>query len=253
MKQMMRVCGNEAQLPGLKRAIAYMLSVAITVNVLPTNPSGTVKRFTNPWGGRTASARPSEPTKNDLIPAISLSSKVIEYVDKTLDDVHRKQSHAEAVKTKPVARQYNIKRAEENLKPVVCDVSNVTNISNLSVDEMKETFKGTWLEGKEEDLYNFEHEYGINVFFMYGVSTLESGRGTSPLARNRQNYYGANVDRNWEDWNDSTNYFCDFMTRLYIAKDNTSVQGIGPIYCPPNPSWADEVETIMMDLYESVK
>lgn len=58
MEQMMRVCGNEAQLPGLKRAIAYMLSVAIAVNVLPTNPSGTVKRFTNPWGGTNSQCSP---------------------------------------------------------------------------------------------------------------------------------------------------------------------------------------------------
>lgn len=251
---MMRVCGNEAQLPGLKRAIAYMLSVAIAVNILPVDPSRTVKRFTNPWGGRAVSAHPSEPTKTiDLLPAISVTNKVIEYVDATLDDVRRQQLHAEAVRTKPVARQYDIKRAEENLKPIVCDVTDVTNISNLTVDKMKETFKGTWLEGKEEDLYNFEHEYNINAFFIYGVSTLESGRGTSPLARNRQNYYGANIDRYWDDWNDSTDYFCDFMTRLYIDKDNTSVQGIGPVYCPPNPSWADEVETIMMGLYETAK
>lgn len=201
------------------------------------------------------SAHPVAETKTEhsILPMASITARTVEYVNTMMEDVQRQKLHAEAVKTGQVTRQYDIERAEENLKPAVCDVTNITNISNLSVDEMKQTFRGTWLEGKEEDLYYFERTYGINVFFIYAVSTLESGRGKSPLARNRQNYYGANLDRGWKDWNDSTTFFCEFITRIYIDRGRISVSDIGPIYCPPNPSWADEIKKLMMGLYESVK
>lgn len=141
-------------------------------------------------------------------------------------------------------------RDELKNRKIVCDSNDVTRISNLTIYEMKELFAGTWLEGREQELYEYEHQYNVNVFFIYGVSSLESGYGDSPLAKSTQNYYGINLDASWDNWDECSDYWCDMISRLYCQKGIKSIEEIAPIYCPPRfIEWTNDVTWLMNAMY----
>lgn len=141
---------------------------------------------------------------------------------------------------------------KRQLESITCDPDNVTKISNMTEEQIGEMVKGTWLEGKESALYQVEQEEGINVFFIYAVSTLESDHGSSYRATTRHNYYGLETSKNYSSYEDNTKYFGDMMNRLYIERGKTSVDDIAPVYCPPNRNWENVVKEIMTTQYEKI-
>ena len=143
---------------------------------------------------------------------------------------------------------------EQQVRNIDCDASDITKISNLTKDEIGLMLQGTWLEGKENILYQAETEENINVFFMYAVSTLESEFGTSPRAVNRSNFYGLETMADYSSYENNTLYFADMMNRLYVNNDSigSNLYNIGPVYCPPNPLWAEKIEEIMQQEYKKI-
>lgn len=143
---------------------------------------------------------------------------------------------------------------KEQLDSITCDPTDITKISNLTEEQIGMMVEGTWLEGKEETLYQIEREQNVNVFFMYAVGTLESEFGTSPRARNRDNYYGIELLTDFESYEYNTWYFADMMNRMYIDNQGigSNIYEIGPVYCPPNPAWADTVSRIMNQQYKKI-
>lgn len=144
----------------------------------------------------------------------------------------------------------NAKRAQ--LESITCDPTDITKVSNLTEEQIGMMVEDTWLEGQEHTLYQVEQEEGINVFFIYAVSTLESDHGTSYRATSRHNYYGLETTKNYGSYENNTRYFGDMMNRLYISKGNVGVSDINPIYCPPNRNWDDSVTEIMNAQYEKI-
>lgn len=136
---------------------------------------------------------------------------------------------------------------ESYIGSVQCNPDNVTAITNLRLEDMHLLTEGTWWEGYEESLYYLEQTHGINAAFAMGVSTLESGAGTSSRARNRQNYYGLSTSTVYGSRYNCTMYFGDLINRLYVNQGRSSVYTIGPKYCPPNRKW----ETYVADYMQS--
>lgn len=141
---------------------------------------------------------------------------------------------------------------KRQLESITCDPSDITRISNMTEEQIGEMVEGTWLEGKEDILYQVEQEEGINVFFIYAASTLESDHGNSYRATTRHNYYGLETKKDYGSYENNTKYFGDMMNRIYISKGNISVDDIGPIYCPPNRDWENKISKIMLDQYEKI-
>ena len=140
----------------------------------------------------------------------------------------------------------------EQIESITCDPADITKISNMTKEQIGQMIEGTWLEGKEDILYQVEQEEGINVFFIYAVSTLESDHGRSYRATTRSNYYGLETKTNYGSYEDNTMFFGGMMNRLYISNGNIGVDDIGPIYCPPNRNWENVISEIMISQYEKI-
>lgn len=143
---------------------------------------------------------------------------------------------------------------KDRMLNVVCDPTDITKISGMNVEQMKIAFNGTWLEGQEELLVRFEQDYSVNVFFLYAISTWESGHGQFVNAernKKRQNYYGINLNKEWKDFEDNTLYWGGMINRVYIDKGHKSVKDISPIYCPPNPDYGQIIADTMISVYNN--
>lgn len=137
---------------------------------------------------------------------------------------------------------------------ITCDPTDISKSSNLTLHQLEWLVEGTWLEGEAETLYKADTEGGVNAFYLIAISTLESGRGGSPRAIGRHNYYGLETKTDYQSFQGCTEYFTDMMHRLYFSKDTigTDIHAIGPIYCPPNPAWASTVTDMAMTEYKAI-
>ena len=138
-----------------------------------------------------------------------------------------------------VKEELERERIQTYLKSVRYDVNDITVTTGLNKEDYKYLTKDTWWEGNEETLYMLENTYGINAMFAMAVSTLESGHGTSDRARYRNNYYGMELSRKWNNLYDCTDYWGGMLHRIYVSRGHSDVSSISRIYCPPNSSyWA---------------
>ena len=122
-------------------------------------------------------------------------------------------------------------------------------ISNLNAYMINEKLKGTFLEGTGDMMYFIEQSKGINFRAIYGIAGLESGKGKRLAAMN--NFCGiknglGNAYRNFDSREDCLLYLADLLNHE-IYKGN-SLDEIGPIYCPPDETWANQVREIMWEI-----
>lgn len=149
--------------------------------------------------------------------------------------------------------QYQQEQYQLYVSQIQCDPSNVSKITNLKLEDMHLLTEGTWWSGYEESLYYLEQRYGINAIFAMAVSSLESGGGTSSLARYSNNYYGLMTGDKYASRFDCTMYFGDLMNRKYVGNSKISVYSIGPKYCPPNRKWEEYMDNYMRTHYSILK
>lgn len=117
--------------------------------------------------------------------------------------------------------------------------------SGLTADQiegMLEDYSG--LDGLGEAIYLIEEEYGVNAFYTLGVASLESGFGTSYLARNKNNLFGL-MGCSFSTKSDCVDYFGRLMVN-YQEKHNITMtpNGINPRYCESD-DWAKKVTSLM--------
>ncbi|MCD9020917.1 glucosaminidase domain-containing protein [Cohnella silvisoli] len=131
--------------------------------------------------------------------------------------------------------------------------------SGLSEEDIALIFDGTALAGHglEETILDVEEKYGINAFFTIAVMKLESGNGSSRLARSKNNLFGLNAtsgDKNnkafsFETKGDSVRKFGQLLSKNYVGKGYTTVEKIATKYCPANSKWSGLVKNIMKKDY----
>lgn len=87
----------------------------------------------------------------------------------------------------------HIRQAEKKDEGIVFNSTDVTEVSNISVKQMKKLLAGTELEQYAKVYVNIEKKYGINAIAFCALSALESNWGTSRRAVKDHNYTGFGV------------------------------------------------------------
>ncbi|TVY01928.1 glucosaminidase domain-containing protein [Cohnella terricola] len=150
------------------------------------------------------------------------------------------------------------RKAEEGSdKPAepVQPTSTVETLSGLSEENIAVIFEGTALAGHglEKTVLEVEEDYGINALFTIAVMKLESGNGSSTLAKKKNNLFGLNASGanphdkaySFETKGDSVRKFGQLLSNNYVDKGYTTIEKIAGKYCPANSQWPKLVKNIM--------
>lgn len=100
------------------------------------------------------------------------------------------------------------------------------------------------LHGLGSAIYNTEQEHGVNAYYTLGVLSLESGFGTSWLAKNKNNLFGMR-NCTFQTPERSIDYFGRLMISYRDDRNLTMTpNGINPTYCELD-SWCWKVVSLM--------
>jgi uncharacterized protein YgiM (DUF1202 family) len=151
---------------------------------------------------------------------------------------------------------------EDELQEPAKPTSTVQSDSGLTEDHIAAIFEGTDLANKEleEIVLEIEEEYGINAYFTIAVMKLESGNGSSRLAKNKNNLFGLNAidgDKHNKAYSfktkgDSIRKFGQLLSKNYVGKGYTTIEKVAKKYCPANTKWSGLVKTIMNRDYKKL-
>jgi hypothetical protein len=123
----------------------------------------------------------------------------------------------------------------------------ITEKSNL-VPAMFEALLPADLKGLGQAFYDGEQKYNINALFVLSIVRLESGNGTSSLARNHNNLGGIKSGeeeyRSFASKEECVDYMFDLLNRKYISQGKTTISSVGQIYCATD-GWIPQVSSIM--------
>ena len=126
----------------------------------------------------------------------------------------------------------------------------ITQKSNL-VPDMYEALLPTDLKGLGQAFYDGEQKYNINALFVLAIVRLESGNGTSSLARNHNNLGGIKSGeegyRSFASKEECVDYMFDLLSRKYIGEGRTTISDVGRIYCATD-GWTPQVTSIMNEM-----
>ncbi|MBB6693904.1 glucosaminidase domain-containing protein [Cohnella xylanilytica] len=135
----------------------------------------------------------------------------------------------------------------------------VQSPSGLTAEAIEALFKGTGLanQGLEKAIMELEDQYGINAYFTIAVMKLESGNGTSKVAKTRNNLFGLNSNNGtgylrFKTKVDSVKRFGQLISKNYIGKGYTTIEKIGRKYCPANSKWPGLVKNVINRDYKRV-
>ena len=128
----------------------------------------------------------------------------------------------------------------------------ITQKSNL-VPEMMEALLPEDLKGLGQAFCDGEEKHNINALFVLAIVRLESGSGTSYLARNKNNLGGikggGDEYRAFDSKEECIAYMFDLLDRIYISKGRDTIDEIGHIYCATG-GWIPQVKSLFNDLLE---
>ena len=124
--------------------------------------------------------------------------------------------------------------------------SPVLSSSGLSVDDIEVILAGTDLAGHGQCIYNTEHTYGVNAFFILGVAGTESAFGKSNRAKKVHDCFGQMACK-FETLDDGIDYFGKNMSKYNARGITMTPKGIDPTYSgiPGHTEWAKYVVVMM--------
>ena len=122
--------------------------------------------------------------------------------------------------------------------------SYIKDPSGLTADDINRMLDGTGLAGLGQAIYEAERDHHVNAYFTMGVASVESGVGTSTLAKERNNLFGLS-GMSFSTKTECIQYFGKLLEN-YKSDDQMTPAGINPRYCPPNnPKWSQDVVWFM--------
>jgi hypothetical protein len=133
---------------------------------------------------------------------------------------------------------------------VYLDVSkDLTEKTNMTPEMMEALLPGD-LAGIGEALSEGEEQTGINALFILAIIRLESGNGSSYLARSQNNLggiKGGDGYRTFESKQACVTYMFDLLNRLYISQGRSTISAVGEKYCESG-GWAGKVSSMMDEM-----
>jgi len=172
------------------------------------------------------------------------------YIDKkhVVVDYYQREYYQRTV-AHPVSRGY----VDRYRTPLVKNISDtITEPSGLTEVELNRLTEGTGLEGLGGALRAIEEHNGVNAVFALSVAQLESGHGSSYMARVDNNVFGM-MGMQFETKEECVKYFGNLMQHYYFNKGLDTVESINDVYCPPNPSWSGHVNDLMDKNFSQVR
>lgn len=139
---------------------------------------------------------------------------------------------------------------KEYKPPVVFHKALCTNISepsNLSLGEIQTLVAGTPFEGTASAFKEIDNQ-GVNAIFALSVAMLESGNGTSYLARAQNNIFGLdpyNGGMSFGNKAECVEYFGRLMQKHYFSNGRDTLDDINNVYEPYNSNWSSMVQDLM--------
>lgn len=209
---------------------------------------------------------PTLPVLEEKYYDLSLDFINKEYVEKVQEEIQRKEEFARQ-QAEEMAKRIAEEQERQRIESVTFNPYDVSIPSNLTGDEMYELLKDTGLKDVAYTYIQAEKQYGVNAFFLAGLSALESGWGTSERSVRDNNLTGYNIRSSSDIYKFGSRSeslmstaklisvdYLDENGRYYLGK---SVWNINKHYCPPvdgeEKSWADKIVTIANNLYKDYK
>jgi beta-N-acetylglucosaminidase len=97
----------------------------------------------------------------------------------------------------------------------------------------------------------------VDIKLITAIAILESGWGTSRIAKEKKNYFGLScydwdpsgsaLDFSKESIEDAILESVQIIKRDYLS-NNWTLEQIGQKYCPTNPRWAKIIKEIMEEI-----
>lgn len=177
---------------------------------------------------------------------------------RTIDSATRTEVYARATDISslvPSSTLINQPAKPEPPAVLISDTSNVTKVSNATVEELNAAIAATcpWMSSYNSNLgqlyHDLEEEYGINAYFALAVSYSEVGtQNMSRLAREDNNIYGLMTGVKYDSLEDCIDYFFRLIKKNYVGQGRLSVEDISKKYCNGNPTWIKNVSYFMNEL-----
>ncbi|MCI5840139.1 MAG: glucosaminidase domain-containing protein [Peptoniphilaceae bacterium] len=141
----------------------------------------------------------------------------------------------------------------------------VTNKTGFTAEQLEAGMAGDMVnKGLGEVFSKAEKTYGVNAILLEAIARLESGNGTSRLAKEKNNYYGYTAYDN-DPYNSATTFNSAEHSTMVVAKalkenyltedgiyyNGLSTNGINVKYASAK-DWANKVNSIMKDIANAI-
>lgn len=121
--------------------------------------------------------------------------------------------------------------------------------------EFLDMFLSGVLEGKGKQFCKAQEKYGVNATFLVGIANLESARGTSNIARTKNNIAGVRTSKgylNYKSVDDCIDSLAANIRENYINEGYTTIAKINKKYSECD-EWSERVVGCMDNMYHSSK
>lgn len=149
-------------------------------------------------------------------------------------------------------KQYKLSRSCDEVLLPHYNSNNLTELSNLTQEQIYKILEGTRLQCLSEYYYEYEKIYKVNALFVISLTSLESGYGTSKLARTHNNIAGYRGSKRWtyfNSWHDCLNEVYRLISQEYLNPNGKfysglDIKSINSKYCGNTYQWSTDINAI---------
>lgn len=149
-------------------------------------------------------------------------------------------------------KQYKLSRSCDEILLPHYNSNNLTELSNLTQEQIHTMLEGTRLQCLSAYYYEYEKIYKVNALFIISLTSLESGYGTSKLARTHNNLAGYRGSKGWtyfDSWHDCLNEVYRLISQEYLSPNGKfysglDIKSINSKYCGDTYQWSLDINTI---------